>query len=375
MTATTAAPTTRDTPGATDDLVAEVLETLRRATPDSAGESWLRTRLDALRRTEPATRITLLVDREAYDNRLSFDVLIREPAGSTVSVSVADDGLPWPLRGVARAGEFDLLRVNSVTMPIQEAISAIDAMFDDRLLLRSLIDACLLGEAIEAEGIVIDPGELQSAADSFRAARGLFTAESTNRWLRERSLSPEQFGQLVEQQAKITALRNRIVGDRVDALLGTASAGTVSAGTASAGTVSAGSELTFLQVAWVQVPAGEDRPDSDTAQRMARDPLCAIVSARREQRRAGLERWSVAEVPERFSAVLGAPVGTVVRATDGPPALAVMVDRDGPPDAGVARERLSRRLFDEWLRERRTSADVQWFWGNERRTAQAVPQP
>ena len=261
------------TPGASrtmDDLVSEVLGALRRATPDSAGEAWLRTRLDVLRRTESATRITLVVDREAYDNRLSFDVLLREPAGRTVSVSVTGDGLPWPLRGVARAGEFDLLRVNAVTMPIQEAIAAIDAMFDDRHLLRSLIDACLLGAAIDAEDIRIGPGELQSAADSFRAARGLFTAESTNNWLRERSLSPEQFRRLVEQQAKITALRNVIVGDQVDALLGTASVGTASVGTASVGTASigtalvgtasVGTEQTFLQVAWLQVPAGQDRP-------------------------------------------------------------------------------------------------------------------
>ncbi len=360
MTASALAAAIDETAGTSNGLVAEVLGILRRATPDSAGEAWLRERLDSLRRTEPATRFTLLVDREAYDNRLSFDVLIREPAGRTVSVSITDDGLPWPLRGVARATEFDLLRVNTVTMPIQEAFSSIDAMFDDRHILRSLIDACLLGEAIDAEGIEIHPGELQSAADSFRAARGLFSAESTNHWLRERSLSPEQFGQLVEQQAKISALRSIIVGDRVDA---------VSAGAA------CGTAPTFLQVSWVQVPAGADRADSDAAQVLARDPLLAIVTARREQRRAGLERWRSADVPERFSAVLDAPVGTVVRATDGPPALAVVVDRDEPQDAEAARERLARRVFDEWLAERRRSADIQWFWGNERRTAQAVPQP
>lgn len=341
----------------TPTLVAEVLELLRRATPDSAGEAWLRERLDTLRRIGPGTRITLLVDREAYDNRLSFDVLIREPGDRTVSVSVTAGGLPWPLRGVARAGEFDLLRVNEVTMPVQEAFSSIDAMFDDRHILRSLVDACLLGAAIEAANIEIGPGELQAAADSFRAARGLFTAESTNRWLQERSLSHEQFGQLVEQQAKITALRRMVVGDEVDAILGRASADP---------------RQTFLQVAWVQVPADSE---SLTGQELARDPLHAIITARRQHRSGGIERWSAAEVPARFGAVLGAPVGSVVHVTDGPPVLAVVVDRDGPPDQGVDRERLARRLFDEWLAERRTSADIQWFWGNEQRTALAVAEP
>ena len=359
MTAPTLETTARDESGASNRIVAEVLELLRRATPDSAGEAWLRERLDALRRIAPDTRITLLVDREAYDNRLSFDVLLREPSGRTVSVAITDGGLPWPLRGVARATEFDLLRVNAVTMPIQEALSSIDAMFDDRHILRSLIDACLLGAAIEAADIEIDSGELQSAADSFRAARGLFTAESTNRWLQERSLSHEQFGQLVEQQAKITALRQLVVGDRVDAILGGSPADPTQ---------------TFLQVAWVQVPAGADSK-SPIDQELARDPLGAIITARRQHRRAGLERWSAAEVPARFSAVLGAPEGSVVRLTDGPPVQAVVVDRDGPPDVGMARERLTRRLFDEWLAEQRTSADIQWFWGNERRTALAVPQP
>ena len=101
-----------------------------------------------------------------------------DPRGGrpTVSVAVSDPvGLPWPLRGVARAREYDLLRVNETTMTVQEAMACIDGMFDDRHLLRSLIDACLIGEAIDRAGLVVTDQDIRSAAATFRRRHGLRT--------------------------------------------------------------------------------------------------------------------------------------------------------------------------------------------------------
>jgi putative peptide maturation system protein len=341
---------------ADSDVVAETFDVLRVAVDDGTGEAGLREQLAAVHRRHGEFRFDLVVDQEAYDGRPTFDVLIRDRAGRTVSLSISDPaGLPWPLRGVARASEFDLLQVNGVKMSVQEAMSSIDGIFDDRHVLRSLIDACLLGAAIDDAGLAVSAAQLEDASDSFRRARGLQTASATNDWLKERSLSVEQFAIMIEQQAKIAKLREQLFGSRADEQLGARGAAT-------------GQDSGTLQVAWVAPALGDNTAEGE----LAADPLAAIVAARRDRRPAGIEQWRPRDVPDRFNQILTADVGEVVVLPGDSSILAVVLDREPAADLAREREVLLRDCFDEWLAERRKAARVQWFWGNQRRTASAV---
>src|SRR4051794_33645060 len=82
---------------------------------DQSDEATARARLEVLRTQHPDVRLDLLVDEEPFDGSLHVDLLLRTGTGRTVSISVSPPcGLPWPLRGVVRAGEHDLLEVNGV---------------------------------------------------------------------------------------------------------------------------------------------------------------------------------------------------------------------------------------------------------------------
>src|SRR5690349_1001461 len=132
-----------------------------------------RDELARLRARHPDHRVHLLADEEAYDGSVHHALLIRRPDGVTLSLSAAfGSGLPWALRGAARAREFDLLAVNGVRVAVADALATVDALFDDPDLLRSLIDACLIGQAIEEHGITVSDASLQETADAFRRAKG-----------------------------------------------------------------------------------------------------------------------------------------------------------------------------------------------------------
>ena len=49
-----------------------------------------------------------------------------------------------------------------------------------------------------------------------------------------------------------------------------------------------------------------------------------------------------------------------------------MLDHREPVLDDATRDGVERRLFDRWLAERRRTAHVQWFWGNEARTDRAA---
>lgn len=320
---------------------------------DGCAEAAVRAGFERLRIRHPDLQLDLLVDEEAFDGSLHLDLLVRTDSGRTVSLAVSPaPGLPWPLRGVVRAREYDLLEVEGVRMSVEDGVACIDTVFDDRRLMRTLIDACIIRSALAEEDIELSAAQLQEAADDFRRARGLRTAAATQAWLDERGMGPDRFAAVVEQQVRVGALRQRVVGDRVDEVFAEWAA-----------------QLEVLYVAWVDAPAGEAAVRS-AADELRDDPVRALVRARREGRAGELVEWQVAELPEAFRALAPLTPGSTVRVGE-PPVLATVLDRRPAALDGPTRHLLERRLFDEWLAERRRKATVRWLWGNEARTRQA----
>lgn len=297
-------------------------------------------RLAGLQARHPAHRVHLIVDEEPYDGSAHCALLIRQAGGPTLSLSVAaQPGLPWALRGVARAREFDLLAVDGVRVTVADALASLDVLFDDPDLLRSLIDACLIGQALEAEPVA-EP-DVQATADAFRRARGLGSAEATRAWLAERSLSPERFAALIADLARTRALRRRVAAGRVEAWF-----------------AGRGHELATLSVAWAGDPDG-----------LAADPLAAIVRAHAAGRPGGAGEWLAGELPTRLSALADAEPGVATPVEDG---FGVVLARRSAVLDAATREAVERRLFAAWLADRRRAAHVQWFWGDEDRTRRAL---
>src|SRR3954454_12552406 len=89
-----------------DYLLASQREGVR---PDAA-----RARLQAVRGRHPDLAIDLLAEEEPYDQSVHYDVLLRRAGEGTVSLSYCPEpAIPWPLRGVHRWSDAELVRVNA----------------------------------------------------------------------------------------------------------------------------------------------------------------------------------------------------------------------------------------------------------------------
>jgi putative peptide maturation system protein len=304
--------------------------------------------------TAAGLRIRLIEDTEAYDGSVHHDVIVRGPGQPTVSLSVASaPGLPWPLRGVARPREHDLVEVNGEPTSVADAVACLDGMFDDVRLLRSIVDANLMGQALDEHGLDLSPRELQEATDAYRRAHGLYSAEATATWLRDNGLTPTLLARHVEQYASVAKLRRHVVGADVDRWFAEHRA-----------------ELDLVTVAWATGPADDG---SGIGIGIGADPLAAITSAWRAGREAGVQRWRVGDLPAGFAPLATAAVGEATAVErGGEAAVAVVVDRQPAEQDAATLETAERRLFDAWLAERRAAARVTWFWGDRRRTERAL---
>lgn len=185
--------------------------TLRQASDEDA-----RAELEALAEPWTGLRIRLVSSCEEYDSSRHFDVLLADADGTyTVSFAPAD-GLPWPLRGVHRWSEGDLVRVNGTTLRIQQAVACLDFVWERDDLLDHLVNVCLVEEELAArEPFPVSDTDLQVRLDEFRRARGLFTAADTYEWLAQHGISHRQLEQRLADALRVELLAEQVVGNAV----------------------------------------------------------------------------------------------------------------------------------------------------------------
>src|SRR3712207_2194214 len=97
----------------------------------------------------PETPIDLVWEEAVYDGAVHYDALLQLPGEGTVSLGFAPDrGLPWPLRGVQRWSDADLVRVDGSILKVDQAIGCLDFLWEDRRLMDRLVNVCLIDEAL-----------------------------------------------------------------------------------------------------------------------------------------------------------------------------------------------------------------------------------
>lgn len=295
-----------------------------------------------LRERHPETRFRLLWQREEYDGSLHYDLLIKEPGAGTVSLSWCPDrALPWPLRGVHRASELLLLRVDGVGVTVADAVSRLDFLWDEARLADRIVTGALLQAELEESPVELTGEELQEAVDAFRRARGLLTAERTRAWLERRCLTEADLRELVAGEAAVARLRERVTAGRAEAYFAEHRAEFDTARIA---------RLTF--------------PDAESADRVAAEIVagadCYAVAERTPGARLVVEDVPRAEVGEAEAGEILSP---------GPRTLIKVISVAEAVFDDATRRRAERRVFEEWIEERRRTAKIEWFWGTAARTS------
>jgi putative peptide maturation system protein len=320
-------------------------------------------RLQAVRGRHPDLAIDLLAEEESYDQSVHYDVLFRHAGEGTVSLSYCPDrALPWPLRGVHRWSDADLVRVNANVLTVDQAIACLDFIWDEAPIIERLINLCLIQEELAREPITLSDAELQEAMDKFRSAKKLFKAEDTLRWLERHGMTHESLERYVANDALLARLRDRIAADGVEQYFRQHPG---DFDTARVARLEVADERRARELA-EQIRAGRldflaaaERCFFEAAERGAPPKAGLLAVIERRQAAPALRE-------QLFAAAPGQLIGPVPIET-GHALLRVLAIVPARLD-GRTRAVIKDILFDDWLAERRRAARIEWCWGNASKT-------
>ncbi|MEV8630687.1 TIGR04500 family putative peptide maturation system protein [Streptosporangium sp. NPDC051023] len=309
--------------------------------------------LDGFRADHPDVRIRLVSQREEYDGSLQHALLIKDRDGATVSLSWCPDlALPWPLRGVHRAGEHLLLRVNGVETPVARAVACLDFIWDESRLADRLVTDSLVREAMQETSEPLTDAELQEAMNAFRRARGLLTGAETLAWMDRNRISHHELEELVAAEASVARLRSRIAAEGVEDWF-----------------AEHGRSLDVARVARVVLTPGTVLPDPgpggflESVERAFADGTAVPGEVFATLRREELDR-------ETADAVFAVEPGTVVGPfpTEQGDLMVKVLSVESAILDDTTRDLAERRIFADWVERRRSTAKIEWFWGTAEQT-------
>jgi putative peptide maturation system protein len=318
-----------------------------------------RTRLYQLQQQHPDTQMDLLWEEEVYDQSFHYDTLLHLGKEGTVSLSFCPDrALPWPMRGVQRWSERDLVRVNNTILKVGEAIACLNFIWGKMSIINQLLDICLIRETLEKNPIELSDTELQVAMDTFRRARKLHKAEDTYRWLERHGMTHEKLEELVAKEAMVGKLRDRITVGRVTAYFEEYQA---DFDTAYIARFQFGDEESAYQT-WEQIRSGEV-DFYEAAQ-------CRFLAAVQRREHPSGDIFAVIKrgqaIPELGMAVFAAQPGEVlspVQIEQGYAIVRVLSFAPARLDEQTVTA-IKKILFEEWLAQQRQAARIEWYWGN-----------
>lgn len=346
-----------------EQTLADTLEYLMSLVREDIRPEEAQARFCLLQKQYPETGMDLLWEEEAYDQSVHYDTLLHLSKEGTVSLSFCPArALPWPMRGVHRWSEKDLVRVNNTVLTVAEAIARLDFIWDELLIINRLVDMCLIREAIEKEPIELSDAELQLAMDSFRRAHKLYKAEDTYRWLERHGMTHEKFEHLVAKEAVVAKLHDRVTVDRAADYF---AAHRIDFDTASIAQIQYSDEESAHQ-AWEQIRSGEVNFYEAAQHRF-------LEAAERREHPSGdvfaLIQRGQAKL-ELAMAVFAAEPGEVLEPVRTEKGYAIVRVLSFAP-ARLDEQTLSaikKILFEEWLADKRQAARIEWYWGNAGRT-------
>jgi putative peptide maturation system protein len=295
----------------------------------------------------------LLWEEEACDRSVHYDALLHEAGQGTVSLSFCPErALPWPLRGVQRWSEMNLVRVNATVLKVDQAVALLDFIWDDAPMLKRLVHAALVREALNQDPVALGDEDLQRALNAFRRTHRLHKAADMHRWMADRGLTQEKLECLVVEHAQIAALRDRVTGGRVDEYfaLHRAEFDTLSLAQFAVSDVGEAQRI-VEQIRSGAVDFAEAAERSFLSGRTV--PVEPFAVIRRGQAPPELLAAFSAESYSVLGPVRSGEANKIVRVLSKMPA-----SLDGP-----TRSVIQDLLFEEWLEDRREKSSIEWYWG------------
>ncbi|MCB8958546.1 MAG: hypothetical protein H6529_18970 [Nocardioides sp.] len=179
------------TTGVVDDVLSLLTELADRQVPPAEA----RARMAAVADRHPDVRVDLVWDAEPYGG-IHYDALLRSDGRTTsLSVTPADDPVPWPLRGAQRVGDTVLVEVDQERLTIDDAVAHLDALDEGAGagIAERLVDVCLVRDEIDRRAAAFSDAETDAAVAAYRRHLGVEDDRDLELWCRTRGLGPEAF--------------------------------------------------------------------------------------------------------------------------------------------------------------------------------------
>jgi putative peptide maturation system protein len=333
----------------------DVYELLRALDRDRSGPNEALARLARTRGRGELAELDLVWERSAFDGALHFDALLPSAAGTLSMSWCSERGVPWPLRGVQRNADADLVRVDGYTLQVAMAIALMDLVWGDDDILTRLIDAAILQKQqglLEVELSEITDDQLQHAMNEFRRRRNLLTAGDTERWLAEHGLDQSRLEAILGERLVRSLIRDRVIAPQIDAYL---------------------ADVTPFDRVTLEWLAADDAEQAHALFAGVRDGETTLAGEAGQRFAAGgpapepFVRFRRRDLPAAAAAHLfGASPGALVApfelGGEHRVARVLAIAPADPTDPDIA-EQVREACFAEWLAERRRAADIEWFWG------------
>jgi putative peptide maturation system protein len=295
----------------------------------------------------------LLWEEESCDRSVHYDALLHHDGEGTVSMSYCPEKtLPWPLRGVQRWSEMNLLRVNATVLKVDQAVALLDFIWDEAPMLKRLLHAALIREALDQEPVTLSDEQLQLALDAFRRTHRLYKAADMHRWMEQRNLTQEKLECLVAELAEVSALRDRVTTGKVEAYFAAHQSDfdTVTIAQLVVADADHSNEIAAqIRIGTLDFYAAAERCFA------AHGPVAGEVFRTVSRRQASWELCAAfAEPPGTVLGPLPQGAGHVIVRV-----LSQTRARLDEPTQAMIKE----LIFEQWLEERRQAASVEWYWG------------
>lgn len=175
--------------------------------------------LAGIRARHPDIRVTLLWDVEPYDGSIHYDIIARDPSGFTTSMSVvlAGDALPWPVRGATRIGDRVLVEVDGSRLEIGDAVRLLDTLDTGRVagttrdasvgIAERIVQLCLIRGEVQRRAAAMTEPDRAAAVPPYLVALGLTGDDAAELWCRVRGLAVEDLHATAAEHAALLRLK------------------------------------------------------------------------------------------------------------------------------------------------------------------------
>lgn len=341
-------------------VLSAIVDCLRACTRENLRPPQALERVESVRGRHRGLALELVWQEEAFDGSFHYDALVRSPAGGTISISVcADKALPWPLRGVQRWRDGELLRVNETVLEVSDAVAQMEVLWESPSLMQRLVDGCLVTEALQNYPVEIDDGEKRDALVAIRRQRGLLSAADTENWMKLAGISRKDLDNMAYAQARTLKLRDRLVGAEVESYF-----------------AKHRSDFDRVKLAQFQVRSQQmahryaQQARSGAANFLTTAQEAFLADPSYNSNTLFRSTWRL-RVPESLRRPLErAAAGDVVGpAADGDGyRIALLLAMEPAQLDAETRPVVAAVLFERWLAERRRTARIEWFWGKAQQT-------